>query len=60
MEHNQQLNSIVGMGVTLKIGSDRYVYTIIDVNNSKKQIKIQRKFTHTYSALRVFLNQKSM
>ena len=42
MEHNQQLNPIVGMGVTLKVGTDRYVYTIINVNNSKKQIKIQQ------------------
>ena len=33
---------IVGMGVTSIIGSDKYVYTIIDVNNSKKKIKIQQ------------------
>ena len=41
-KHNKQLNPVVDMGVTLIIGSDKYVYTIIDVNNSKKQIKIQQ------------------
>ena len=43
MERSKQLNPIVvGMGVTMKVGTDRYVYTIINVNNSKKQIKIQQ------------------